>query len=1007
MASEKMDAAAFEEAYARLNAAQKKAVDTIEGPVMVIAGPGTGKTQILALRIANIIQKTDTSPSSILALTFTESGVASMRARLVSLMGQEGYRVRIHTFHGFCNEVIRVYPDRFPSIIGRIPLIEIDAIRIIKDILDDIRPKLLRPHGAPDFYVRDIVGKISETKREHMTPDALAERIATKRSSIEHADDLYHTKGAHAGKMKGHYIKELAALDKAFEFVAIYRRYEEALEANGFYDFDDTIIAVIEALARDEELKLMVQEDHQYILADEHQDANGSQNELLTLLSDFHTQPNLFVVGDEKQAIYRFQGASLENFFSFTRQYPNAVVIPLSDNYRSTQLILDAAHTLIASARGAESVERVRLSACATHDAVPLEAIRAPEEDTEHTLIAERVLDLISCGTAPQEIAILVRRNADVAPIASALSRHGIVYRATGDDPVLTHPVVRGFRAFLAAVANYGDDTYLLPALLLPYSGIPTLDVYRLTNTRKIAGATLAGILGNPPALADLHVEHIEECVAFSSVLESGAKMETDMPLAAAIERMLWTSGCMTYALAQPDALAVLEVLRTLFRYITSLIEAHPAYRLSDILSALTEAETYRLSLKAPSVRDTRAVSVMTAHRSKGMEFDHVFIPHVHDRGWGGKRAVDRLPLPLFETVGGNEEDDERRLFYVAMTRARKTLVLSYAEQGGDGTLQVPSRFLEELKDGAHVEEQIITTPAQFFRAPVEAREQTTLSDEEKKYLRDRLFNQGLSVSALNNYLESPWKYFFMNLVRVPQARVPHLLYGSAMDEALKWYTNERAVDRTPSSDEVIRVFIHALGKLPMTQRDFETYRDRGKEALTGYLAEYAKSWHVHAESAVSFKIPFETGIPGMPTIMLRGELDKVEHLSNGEIRVVDYKTGSPKTRGEIEGTTKTSNGNLKRQLVFYKLLVERDDVRKWRTDEGVLDFVEPDKKGKYRRENFSLTGESVAELEEVIHDVLRGIYDFTFWETACTKEDWSAEGVALIEAIKNRKSTY
>ncbi len=297
MVSENTSMSAFTEAYARLNAAQKKAVDTIEGPVMVIAGPGTGKTQILALRIANIIQKTDTSPSSILALTFTESGVASMRARLVSLMGQEGYRVRIHTFHGFCNEVIRMYPDRFPSIIGRVPLIELDAIRIIKTIIDDTRPKLLRPHGKPDFYVRDIIGKISETKREHVTPDTLLERVADRKKIIEGADDLYHTKGAHVGKMKGHYIKELASLEKALEFVEVYRQYETALEANGFYDFDDTIIAVIEALARDEELKLMVQEEHQYILADEHQDANGSQNELLTLLSDFHTQPNLFVVG--------------------------------------------------------------------------------------------------------------------------------------------------------------------------------------------------------------------------------------------------------------------------------------------------------------------------------------------------------------------------------------------------------------------------------------------------------------------------------------------------------------------------------------------------------------------------------------------------------------------------------------------------------------------------------------------------------------------------------------
>lgn len=997
----------FLEHYARLNTAQKRAVDTIEGPVMVIAGPGTGKTQILALRIANILQKTDTSPSSILALTFTESGVASMRARLVTLMGQEGYGVRIHTFHGFCNEVIRMYPDRFPSIIGRTPLIELDAIRIIKEIIDDTRPKLLRPHGKPDFYVRDIVGKISETKREHITPDALAERIREKKMAIESADDLYHTKGAHAGKMKGHYLKELSSLEKAAEFVDVYQRYEAALEAKEFYDFDDTILAVIETLARDEELKLMVQEEHQYILADEHQDANGSQNELLTLLSDFHEQPNLFVVGDEKQAIYRFQGASLENFFSFTRQYPDAVVIPLSDNYRSTQMILDAAHALIESARGDGAAPRVRLTACAPHTAQPIEVLRAPEEDTEHAIIAERIADLISCGAEPQEIAVLVRRNADVAPVASALARRTIPYRATGDDPVLTHPIIRGFRIFLAAVAQYGDDASLFAALALTYSGVSTLDVYRLTNVRRETDGALMHILSDTRALRECGVNSIDACLAFANVLEMSVRLMSDMPIALAVERMLWRSGCMAYALAQPDSLSVLEVLRTFFRYVSSLAEAHPAYNLSDILDALTEAETYRLSLKAPSSRGVHAVSIMTVHRSKGMEFDHVFIPHVHDRGWGGKRTVDRITLPLFIAAGGDVEDDERRLFYVAMTRARKTLTMSYAEQNIDGTHQIPSRFLEELKEGAHVTESILGETTSFFVAPPETSVASSLSDEEKKYLRERLVNQGLSVSALNNYLESPWKYFFMNLVRVPQARVPHLLYGSAMDEALKWYTNERASARTPQSDDVVRVFVSALGKLPMTKKDFETYRVRGKEALSGYFLHYADSWYERAESAITFKVPFETGIPDMPSIILRGELDKIEHVSEGVIRVVDYKTGSPKTRGEIEGTTKTSNGNLKRQLVFYKMLVERDEVRGWKTEEGVLDFVEPDKKGTYHREAFVLTSESVEELEHIVRNALREIYEFSFWDMPDTAEDWSAEGALLVEAIKNRRTVY
>ncbi|MBI4086410.1 ATP-dependent helicase [Candidatus Kaiserbacteria bacterium] len=1047
-------AGAFEEAYKHLNEAQRKAVDTVEGPVMVIAGPGTGKTQILALRIANILKRTDASPTSILALTFTESGVASMTARLVSLIGEAGYRVRVHTFHGFCNEIIRLYPDRFPQIIGRKPLIDLDAIAIVKEILDELRPALLRPHGKPDFYVRDILGKLSEVKREHVTPAVLKERIAQERTRIEHEPDLYHQKGAYKGKMKGAYVQELRSLDKAVEFADVYERYEQALAEKEYYDYEDTIIAVIETLAKDEELKLIIQEEYQYILADEHQDANGSQNELLILLSDFHESPNLFIVGDEKQAIYRFQGASLENFFSFQRRYKDAVLIPLAENYRSTQRILDAAHRIIESSYSGDgdAPERVRLAARAGHEEQQVRYLRAPDEDAEHAAVAEGVAQCVRDGTPVGEIAILVRRNSEIGAITDALVRAGVPHVGHSEDPVLAHPVVRGLLAILAAVAHFGDDAYLYPVLVLPYSGLSNLDVYRLMSAPRTRHGGFYELLNDEETVKDIGVRDPAAAKALYAFLDATARTVREPSLVSRIEQVYVRSGCLAYVLTRKDALAAHDTIRAFFRYVRSLIDAHPTWGLTDLLARLEEAKEYRLSVACAHHHSENAVSVMTVHRAKGMEFDHVFIPHLSDRLWGAYRRSEHLSLPVFSSLPkrmrqkishmrgaeereheayttydegssdeGNKadedfrmhsaEDDERRLLYVAMTRARKTLTLSHADIGADGNEQVPSRYLAEL-EGEHVT-QVLVAPAdvQTFAAAIGGETPIGLSEEEKAFLRKRLTEQGLSVSGLNDYLESPWKYFFRHLLRVPEVQPPHLSYGTAMDETLKWYTDKRKDGHVPAVDEVMRRFTGALSHQPLSQKDFETYRARGEGALAGYLAQYADAWHVDSESAVRIRVPFETGIEELPVITLRGELDKVERLDppagGGRVKIVDYKTGKPKTRGEIEGMTKTSNGNLKRQLVFYTLLLETDTVRDWWVHETMLDFVEPDKTGKYHRESFITTKDDLASLRGVICQTVKAINDFSFWDDPCEVADWELKGCALVEAIKKRKTSF
>src|SRR3989344_8677368 len=347
----------FEKHYRQLNPQQREAVDAIEGPVMVVAGPCTGKTQVLTLRIANILDKTDTEPENILALTFTESGAASMRRRVTEIIGSPAYAAGINTFHGFCNDIIKTYPEHFPRIMNSINITEADQINIIKEF--------------SDFRVKNILKKINDFKKDGLSPKDVA-------------------------KIRPH--------TKKFG-VGVYAKYEAELKKQKLYDYNDMILEVLKTLKKNNELLRILQERHQYILADEHQDTNDAQNKIVEILMGFHDSPNVFAVGDEKQAIYRFQGASLENFLHFKKKYQKAKIIQLTKNYRSTQTILDASHNVLPSEKRLIAVKKY------APQKISLWAFDRPE--AEAYFVARNIKEKIKTGISPHEIAILYRNNKD------------------------------------------------------------------------------------------------------------------------------------------------------------------------------------------------------------------------------------------------------------------------------------------------------------------------------------------------------------------------------------------------------------------------------------------------------------------------------------------------------------------------------------------------------------------------------------------------------------------
>jgi DNA helicase-2/ATP-dependent DNA helicase PcrA len=638
----------FSARYKNLNKAQKEAVDAIDGPVVVIAGPGTGKTEILTLRIANILQKTDTRPENILALTFTDSAAANMRKRLSALIGPSAYSVQIETFHSFCNNVIKNYPEYFPTIIGSGNITEVESIAILEELIRNTNLSILRPWGDPLYYVQSIGKKIEELKREGLTPEGFAELLVHEEEAFKNRDDLYHEKGAYKGKMKNEHKNTERKIEKNKELQMIYAKYQEVLKERRLYDWSDMILKVKEALSGDskesKDLKLYLQENHQYILVDEHQDTNNAQNKILELLSDFHKNPNIFIVGDEKQAIFRFQGASIENFTYLKTLYPESKLIELSENYRSKQSILDAAHSLLPS-----NVPLVSGSGDTKKDP---EITVASFESKQYELhfVAQETLKLIKSGTRPEEIAIIYRSNKEAFAIADVLGKYDTAYTIESDEDLLSETFVHKFIVLSDAIAHYGEDEALVSAMHLEESGIEPLQAYKLIIRANKERTSLYELLD---ASEDATIK------AFSEKMKTFVKASRKDALSQFLERILRDSGILASMITSKDAEAFLGIER-LFEESKRISENRPGATFADFMEYLEILRTHKLFIKRPKASVSRsAIRLMTAHRSKGLEFEHVFIIGATENSFGPKKISETLPLVSSVYVRAKDKEEK------------------------------------------------------------------------------------------------------------------------------------------------------------------------------------------------------------------------------------------------------------------------------------------------------------------------------------------------------------
>lgn len=984
---------AFDASYKGLNKEQKQAVDTIYGPVMVIAGPGTGKTTLLTLRIANILKETDASASSILALTFTESAVASMRQKLFGIIGTDAYRVHINTFHGFCNDIIRRYPEYFPRIIGSRNIREIEAIKMVREIIEQHDFAHIKPFGSPFHYVRDAVKAMQSLKREGITPALFREQIDEMLHNAQADEETKDTK-----KKRGQDTQVIAARNS--ELAVVYEAYEKLLAERKVYDFDDMLLDVVKALREHETLRMTLQEHYQFILADEHQDANASQNAVLELLCSYDDTPNLLIVGDEKQAIFRFQGASLENFLYFKERFPTAEVIFLTSNYRSGQNILDAAHSLITKGVLPEGSEHLRkpLIAGVAREAV-IDVVACATEKEEIAYVINQLRAAHEAGTSWEEMAIIYRDNKDARGIAEALEKTDIPFAIHSNVNVLDDVHIGMLIKLLKLTLNPTNDMLLGESLFAPFFNLLPLDIYKVLGHAHEERIPVSRILASDKHLVDAEVEQPEAVYGVYQTLLGWSRLARTRPFIEVFDRIIRDSGFVAHVVGAPGSAESLKALEVLFEEAKSLSAGPQAYMVSDFLDHIAIMEEHGSTLKMlPDARLAQSVSLMTAHRAKGLEFEHVHIMGVTDGHWGNRR---NRSLFVLSSIIETDDDDERRLLYVAVTRAKEHAILTFGAADTAGSPKNPSRFIEEMDaqtvtrsstaDIAH--ELAAISASLLFAEPL----QHGLDIAEREYLLRLFEDQGLSVSALNNYLGCPWRYFFTSLLRVPQAPSGSSRFGNTVHHALRLMGEATASGTTPNAASTKKIIETAARKYALSERE-------EKQFITKALKVLPPFWENNApqeaqRSLWEHKIEGSIDTPTGP-LVVRGTIDRIDAGEGNRVTVLDYKTGKQKSRNDIMGQTKSSDGNYYRQLIFYRLLLGLEGERI--ADTGIIAFVEPDAKGRPRSEPFELTATLVDELKTTIDRVAGEIRTLAFWNDTC--EDPKCEYCALGKIVKEKK---
>jgi len=859
-----------------LNAAQREAVLHGEGPLLIIAGAGTGKTTVLTRRIAHLIATKRARPEEILALTFTEKAAAEMAERVDQLIPWGYAETQVLTFHAFGDRVLREWAleagldPRFRV------LSQPEQVIFLRERLFKLPLERFRPLGDPTRHLAALATLVSRAKDEDVAPAeyrAWAEARLAAAATDEERDEA----------------------ESHLELAAFYEAHQRLLVEAGLVDFGDQIHRTLALLRERPAVRAALRGRFRYVLVDEFQDTNHAQLAMLELLAG--EGGNLTVVGDDDQAIYRWRGAAAANLLAFRRLHPGAREVVLQENYRSTQVILDAAARLVSynNPHRLEAVAGIDKRLRSSRDGgVPVRHLAFDTVSAEADAVAAAAAERLQRGARPRDLAILVRSNADADPFLRALNVKGIPHRFSGSRGLYAREEIRLLVSFLKVLANPDDSVALFYLAGSELYRLPETDLLRLNHYARRKTRPLLEVLRELPKneeLASVSGRAREAAERLVADLERAAGEVPRRRTGEVLYGFLQWSGLLGRLAKQATAEAEAKV-RNIARFFET-VKAYGDVAEHDRVPAfVAHLELLREAGDDPSVAegplDEDAVHVLTVHKAKGLEFPVVFLVGCAESKFPLQRRADALALPeaLVKEelpVGGSGHLlEERRLFYVAMTRAKDELVLTSAADYGTARARKLSRFVVEALDLASPRPLARrTSPLEALAR--EAPEPEPGAREEVAIPEDELLR--LSYRQVDDYETCPLKYRYLHVLRVPLLAHHAVVYGHAVHEAVRGHFERRLAGRPADEEALVADFRAAWVSEGFLSREHEEERRREGEAVLRrfHAEEAARPWRpVAVEQEFVFQLERNR---------VQGRYDLVMEEA-GATTIVDFKTG-------------------------------------------------------------------------------------------------------------------
>src|SRR3972149_7869285 len=943
-----------------LNFEQKQAVTTTEGPLLIIAGAGTGKTAVIARRIAYIIEKRLAKPSEILALTFTDKAAGEMEERVDILVPYGFIDTWISTFHAFGDRILR--ENAFE--IGLSPDFKIfsrpQQVMFFQQNLFRIPLDYWRPLSNPTKFISAILSFFSRLKDENITPKEFLRYVKSQKSRQSRGSPK-------AAKVKSK--EERIEFQKYQELAGAFESYERFKDEAGFLDFGDQVVKTIELFQKRPKILKKYQDQFKYILVDEYQDTNFAQNELANILAAKHK--NICVCGDDDQSIYRFRGAAIANILEFKQKYPRAKQVVLTQNYRSFQAILDNAYRLIRH----NDPDRLevrnnivkKLKSIKKDYGQPPGEIFADTISEEADLVAEEIEKLLSKklvkgqlsnvnGYQYRDFAILVRTNAAADHFLRALNMKSIPHKFVGSSGLYQQEEVSLLISFLTAIFNFEDSLNLYNLLTSDIYQMTPPDAIKLTSFARRKTRSLYYILKNLDSLKndDLEISSESRAVVdkLLSDLDEAIKLSRRENVGKVTYDFLKRTGYLKKLERQGGVEEQIKI-QNIAKFFEKIKEFSDVSRVETVNQFVDYLETIRSAGEDPATvefdPDLDAVNVMTVHGAKGLEFSVVFMVNLVSDHFPTRFRHDAIDVPdqlIRETLptGDWHLEEERRLFYVGMTRAKDLLYFSHSRDIGGKRVKKVSPFVLEALDKPKIDASLsrlspLEKIEKFAPAPLRTHQPMLFDVDVLK----------LTQGSIDDYLTCAYKYRYVHILRVPILRHHAIVYGAALHAAVAVFLRSKKNGKVLTLPQVLEVFERAWDSEGfLTVEHEERRKTQGKLAISSFYKKEVKEKDIPTLIETKFDFPLKN-------VIITGRFDRVDIKKGSRVEIIDYKSSE-----NIDQDRANAQARESVQLAIYALYYYKR--HKIIPEKVALHFLETGIEGSY-----SPTKGNLKKIEDLI----------------------------------------